>query len=885
MAKNTNKVGDMEVPDGLFKNIKYYLIGTIDDQITELLTAGGAKRDHYLSEMVTYAIADDASEPDYMEAKELFELPVVTSRWVILSVKCGVLLPINAFSPDPSQIFSDVVACPSQLTAGDGRTVWALVTYHGGRCQLTLDSKVTHLVTVKPSGPKYDCAMRHTDKVKVVTPDWILKCAAEKTKIEETRYHPRLLVFEEEKKPEPVKSPPRPISPMDTLVHPQELLTFAGQISAQSLSSMTQAPIVMTMSMPQPMSHIDASKPEMSRTKEALARMVNQRLEVNNREGGVQLPSTPLRPPVATVMGVPRQSSPRNMLRNITNNGESRSPRSPRSPARKQKISQLVSSLSRPQKQMSPQQMRMGARQLPSAAGDMPMYFAHDPTETIPSDLCLLGCVFYIADYQKYLESSLLNTWKQVVEQHGGHIDESYSNRVTHVLCEHQKSDVFQLALRDGKRLVTAHWLNDCLNNKKMAVPWLALHFPSPYAKEKPCTNQIICVTNFEGEERTRIKHMISSVGAKYTGYMTHANSVLIAARPGGRKYLRALEWRIPIVNVQWLTEIVLNDLNALKLPVHARFQNFNNADPFSIELWRVSHLLDGWKVPVRVSKETWKKFHPSHLLKRSLGNKGSPGSSPGSSMGVGMMTDIKVEVGEKRKAEGDGYREQQRKKPRFQEREVGRPPQPNGKPVILMTSLPRERVQQLGQEIVKLGGYVVESAEFCSHLVASYVARTLKFLTAFGRVKHIVSPAWIEASIREHKFLDEAPFTLKDVKAELNYNFILDESLARAKTKPLFQELTFYLTPGVVPSTKTLTEMIRSAGGRTVPKRPSIAFIRRQQTSQGDPAFIVITCTSDLYLCHDLKTRNMPVHNAEFILTGILKQEVDHQSYRIGWS
>lgn len=35
--------------------------------------------------MVTYAIADDASEPDYMEAKELFELPVVTVRlfWII----------------------------------------------------------------------------------------------------------------------------------------------------------------------------------------------------------------------------------------------------------------------------------------------------------------------------------------------------------------------------------------------------------------------------------------------------------------------------------------------------------------------------------------------------------------------------------------------------------------------------------------------------------------------------------------------------------------------------------------------------------------------------------------------------------------------------------
>ena len=59
----------------------------------------------------------------------------------------------------------------------------------------------------------------------------------------------------------------------------------------------------------------------------------------------------------------------------------------------------------------------------------------------------------------------------------------------------------------------------------------------------------------------------------------------------------------------------------------------------------------------------------------------------------------------------------------------------------------------------------------------------------------------------------------------------------------PLLQELTFYLTPGVVPSTKTLTEMIRSAGGRTVPKRPSIAFIRRQQTSQVCcPPFLWVT-------------------------------------------
>ena len=79
-----------------------------------------------------------------------------------------------------------------------------------------------------------------------------------------------------------------------------------------------------------------------------------------------------------------------------------------------------------------------------------------------------------------------------MIEDHGGQVDESYSNRITHVMCEHQKSDVFQLALRDGKRLVTAHWLNDTLLRRKLMPPWLALHFPLMWShREKPCTDQV----------------------------------------------------------------------------------------------------------------------------------------------------------------------------------------------------------------------------------------------------------------------------------------------------------------------------------------------------------------------------------------------------------
>ena len=71
-------------------------------------------------------------------------------------------------------------------------------------------------------------------------------------------------------------------------------------------------------------------------------------------------------------------------------------------------------------------------------------------------------------------------------------MDESYSQRVTHVLCEHQRGDVYGLAARDNKRLVTAHWLNDTLLRKKLMPPWLALHFPLMWThNERPCTNQV----------------------------------------------------------------------------------------------------------------------------------------------------------------------------------------------------------------------------------------------------------------------------------------------------------------------------------------------------------------------------------------------------------
>lgn len=44
----------------------------------KLLDTHGAKRDLYLSEMVSHVIADSTEPDEYSEAKELFERPVVS---------------------------------------------------------------------------------------------------------------------------------------------------------------------------------------------------------------------------------------------------------------------------------------------------------------------------------------------------------------------------------------------------------------------------------------------------------------------------------------------------------------------------------------------------------------------------------------------------------------------------------------------------------------------------------------------------------------------------------------------------------------------------------------------------------------------------------------
>lgn len=84
-----------KVRDDLFKGVNFCLCDAVDDteEVKRILVDGGGRLVNYMSDIVTHLIADNDDHPDVAEALEIYEKPVVTSRWVILSAKSNLLLP------------------------------------------------------------------------------------------------------------------------------------------------------------------------------------------------------------------------------------------------------------------------------------------------------------------------------------------------------------------------------------------------------------------------------------------------------------------------------------------------------------------------------------------------------------------------------------------------------------------------------------------------------------------------------------------------------------------------------------------------------------------------------------------------------------------------
>ncbi|KAK1133676.1 hypothetical protein K0M31_011469 [Melipona bicolor] len=190
----------------------------------------------------------------------------------------------------------------------------------------------------------------------------------------------------------------------------------------------------------------------------------------------------------------------------------------------------------------------------------------------------------------------------------------------------------------------------------------------------------------------------------------------------------------------------------------------------------------------------------------------------------------------------------------------------------ILFTGISSNDYSKL---LTKLGASQVDNPTKCTVLVTDKVRRTVKFLCALALSVPIVSVDWLITSEKAGHFIELENYILKDSAAETKFRFKLEESLKKAKEHKLLEGYTLVVTPNVTPPLPELKNIIISCGGKALLRPPS-SWPRNS---------IIISHEEDLTNAKkflEKAPKTVTVHSTEFLLTGILRQELEFTEFKL---
>ncbi|ORX53841.1 hypothetical protein BCR36DRAFT_410986 [Piromyces finnis] len=128
--------------------------------------------------------------------------------------------------------------------------------------------------------------------------------------------------------------------------------------------------------------------------------------------------------------------------------------------------------------------------------------------------------------------------------------------------------------------IVTEFWLYDVLRQKRIIRPYSKLCYSFLEFLDLPkMENFTITITNYHGQARKYIIQLIYALGAKFTSNMTTDNTHIICGECTGKKYEKAVEWNIEIVNHLWLEDCYRNRcVQAITKPIYTYYPPQLNA-------------------------------------------------------------------------------------------------------------------------------------------------------------------------------------------------------------------------------------------------------------------------------------------------------------------
>lgn len=821
----------------LFSSVKYFTTGFRDRALETQFKQNGATRLFYLTEKTTHVICDDFenNKDELEQAIEIYQTPIVTSEWIRACLKSNSLVPTESYRsaeesaielPPPRdqtrRLFQSCTFANANVITEDHNRLYALATYYGGRWIANLDSFIcTHVICASPLSEKskrddtderlQDAYEIQSDRVHLVTPDWIIDSIMADLLLKESDYHPDRLKQSDDS---------MDVDDDDEFDVRERFRSTDDRTSTKKDSSEMRS---------------FASKRSAS---------------------GATLSRTTIAPPIQKTNSVSHNAAVLSSTHRDSNESTITFDEKLIRPSISANLAEYKSHL------------QVSRHVAPESLSYELNYSLQDKHDRIPPSQCLLGCVIYI-DEQEYLSTipkDDLSSWCQTIRKHGAIVTDDLNHLgLTHFVCAYRTSESFRKVFKRGNvRMVTAHWLNDVLQRRKLFVPNLAIHYPALYSPSEPLklplAKNFMTITGFEGIERARLRYMIRSLGGKYSGHLSRWHTHLIARESGtSEKYIKALDWSIPIVNGLWLSELYLGNTNTLKQPVEDRFRRLSGTptiDHFSFDQSFVHELLLSWSKPIRLSDETLNQAirlhsHETNLLNNNESEINSDFSKDSSIIRSSSMSKMKST--------------------------------PNGPLLVMLSGFSAKMLNYYEGIIKTLGGKISTLPHYTTHLIMNKFLRTEKLYECMGHVSYVLNKRWLDRCHESKSFVpvEESDWLIDDeLKPPRNLLRQSIEKRFHRKNKPLFTGYTFYLTPSVQPSIITLKSIIFSAGGNVRRQFPTIKQLTTFDEQTKIPNCLILTCDLDKVLLKDLHKHNqtdfeIKFLSIDFVLESIVQQEI----------
>ncbi|XP_060859466.1 PAX-interacting protein 1-like [Metopolophium dirhodum] len=218
----------------------------------------------------------------------------------------------------------------------------------------------------------------------------------------------------------------------------------------------------------------------------------------------------------------------------------------------------------------------------------------------------LSNCHFWIVDDLRKVAGATNHLYfnEHCIQEHGGTIAYHYTNMVTHVIGISQKNVEVLRGLNQHKKCVTDYWLGDIIGAKKIIKPWLAHHLPIPYSEDNlPYQNKQIAIANFSKNDYYKVRAMVEVTGATVNNKISRSTYIVIALKLEGAMINKALDFKIPVVNVKWMNDILLGVKISLKHFDRKKYQKYDLPNPYHISYNKVSHLMEAWDERPKIPK------------------------------------------------------------------------------------------------------------------------------------------------------------------------------------------------------------------------------------------------------------------------------------------